>query len=115
MAKDTFHVVPHNDEWWVKREGHDQPASTHGTQKDAIDSARSRAADGDDIVVHRADGTIRERVSSAGGTGTTTRTEPVRGDPTREEVRPSDIVSVGSRVSWQAILAGVAVAATCYI
>lgn len=28
MAKDTFHVVPHNEEWWVKREGHDQPAST---------------------------------------------------------------------------------------
>ena len=117
MAKDTFHVVPHGDEWSVKREGSDRNSSTHATQKEAIDSARGLAGDGDDIVIHRPDGTIRERVTHAGaangGAGTTTETRP-RAER-RDVVEARDIVSVGSRVSWQAILAGLAVAVTTYI
>ena len=107
VAKDIFHVVPHNDGWSVKREGNERASSVHTTQKEAIDSARSFARDGDDIVIHRADGTIREHVTPA-----VTIAEPAR---SRETVQLRDIVPVGSRVSWPAVLAGVAVALTAYI
>ncbi len=40
MAKDTLHVVPHDDSWAVKREGNERSSSTHSTQKEAIDAAR---------------------------------------------------------------------------
>jgi len=110
MAKDVLHVVPHEEVWGVKREGNERVSSTHGTQKEAIDSARNLAHEGDDIVIHRPDGTIRERVtytvpSNNGTTPGNNSTTP----------RPEDVVSVGSRVSWQAILAGLAVAFAVYV
>jgi len=109
VAKDTFHVVPHNGGWSVKREGNERASSTHDTQKEAIDSARALAREGDDLVIHRADGTIRERVTPLGAAGG-------GGDGGAVAVaEPHDVVSVGSRVSWQAILAGLAVAVTTYV
>jgi hypothetical protein len=109
MTKDVIHVVPQNDVWGVKREGNERPNSTHNTQKEAIEAARSMAYEGDDIVIHRADGTIRDHITytaSNGTNGTVTSRTPVR---------PEDLVSVGSRVSWQAILAGLAVTFTVYV
>lgn len=126
MAKDTFHVVPHDNDWSVKREGSERASSIHGTQKEAIDAARGLAREGDDLVIHRPDGTIRERVTvtrtaesngnstnngngTGNGNGMTSSTRTVR------EPELHDVVSVGSRVSWQAVLAGVAVAVTAYL
>src|SRR5215204_5340851 len=70
MAKSVLHVVPHNHEdWAVKREGNERASSTHATQKEAIEAARELAKELDDIVIHRPDGTIRERVTYYGSNG----------------------------------------------
>jgi len=122
MAKDVFHVVPHDNSWAVKREGNERASSTHGTQKEAIDAARALGTDGDDIVIHRPDGTIRERTTVTSATAFATAsndngrnlmsdTEPTT--TTRASIK--DTTSVGSRVSWQAVLAGLAVAVTVYV
>src|SRR5262245_42072533 len=109
MAQNTIHVVPSGDGWAVKKEGNERHSSTHETQKAAIDSAREMAREGDDIVIHRTDGTVRETVTytgaRAGGNSNGDRSD-------RDDNRPRfhDIWSVGSRVSWGAILAGVLVA-----
>jgi len=116
MAKDTFHVVPQGDQWAVKKVGSDRPDSTHTTQREAIDSAQELARDGDAIVIHRSDGTIRGRftysedAAEKNGNGRTT-TEDSR---ERQEVKPEDVMSVGKRVSWSAILAGAVVALATY-
>lgn len=107
MSKEILHVVPHNEGWAVKREGNERNSSTHGTQHDAIDSARELAHEGDDIVIHRHDGTIRDRTTYVGTNGATTE----KG----ETITPSDVRSVGTRVSWAAVLAGAAVALTAYL
>ncbi len=113
MVKDVLHVVPQDELWGVKREGNERNSSTHPTQKDAIEAARELAHEGDDIVIHRPDGTIRDRITYAGTNGsngvavaTADRATPAR---------PHDLISVGSRVSWQAILAGIAVAMAVYL
>jgi len=109
MDKATLHVVPHTEGWAVKREGNERASSTHSTQKDAIDSARKIAKEGDDIVVHRPDGTIRDRTTytgSNGGNGGSSRDD----EPTL-----SDLKSVGTRVSWGAVLAGGVVALVVYL
>lgn len=109
MSKDVLHVVPQDENWGVKREGNERFSSTHSTQKEAIDSARNLAHDGDDIVIHRTDGTIRERLTySEAASGNGTGQAPSR-------PQPHDVISVGSRVSWQAVLAGLAVAFTVYV
>jgi hypothetical protein len=114
MARDVLHVVPQGDAWGVKREGNERLSSTHETQKDAIDSARDLASEGDDIVIHRPDGTIRERVTFVGA-ATATMDGPTRDGRERTVPRPKDIIGVGDRVSWQAILAGTAVAFVLYL
>jgi len=107
MSKDILHVVPHNQAWAVKREGNERPSSTHDTQRDAIESARNLAREGDDIVIHRPDGTIRERSTYM------LTTEKANGS--KAPVQPSDVYSVGTRVSWGAVLAGAVVAMTVYL
>src|SRR5262245_48597032 len=102
MAKDVLHVVPHDQAWAVRREGNERVSSTHPTQKDTIEAAREMAKERDDIVIHRPDGTIRERVTYFG------TAEPANGETrtttTREtELDPRDVASVGSRVSWEAV------------
>jgi hypothetical protein len=111
MARDVLHVVPQGDTWGVKKEGNERFSSTHNTQKEAIDSARDLAEDGDDILIHRTDGTIRNRMSF---TGTQANDRPSPENRT-QIASPHDVISVGERVSWQAVLAGVAVAFTLYL
>lgn len=101
MPKEVLHVVPLGDGWAVKREGNERASSTHETQKAGIDAARSLASVGDDIVIHRPDGSIRNRVTYAGAS--TNTDEPAR--PEEHDLR-----SVGARVSWSAVVAGVVVA-----
>jgi len=120
MSKSVLHVVPHNDTWAVKREGNERASSTHATQKEAIEAARELAKELDDIVIHRADGTIRERVTYYGTNGHSEGTEAtaqtaVATTTRASEVRPQDVMSVGSRVSWEAVLAGTVVAIAAYL
>lgn len=100
--KDVLHVVPQGDGWAVKREGNERASSTHDTQKTAIEGARTLAKEGDDIVIHRPDGSIRNRVTYS---GPSTNTD----EPTNGDARPKayDLWSVGTRVSWSAVAAGV--------
>ncbi len=110
MSKSVLHVVPLEGHWAVKREGNERSSSTHDTQKDAIESARNLARDGDDLVIHRPDGTIRDRVTYQDPT--VQNGAAIRGP--RAKVKPQDIMSVGTRVSWSAIFAGAVVAFAVY-
>jgi len=113
MAREVLHVVPQSDQWAVKHEGTERPDSTHTTQKEAIDAAREKASDGDSIVIHRADGTIRGRLVYTEDSNNNTQRNG-NTPPTREEVKPSDVLSVGTRLSWNAILAGAVVTIAVY-
>jgi hypothetical protein len=111
MSKATIHVVPHEEAWALKREGNERVTSTHDTQKIAIDAARDLAKEGDEIVIHRPDGTIREHTTY------TPTNASQNGDAAGSESRVSarDTVSVGTRINWGAILAGVIVALAVYV
>ncbi|MFT6755376.1 MAG: hypothetical protein ACJAV9_000861 [Urechidicola sp.] len=58
------HVVPYEDLWAVRREGNKRITSKHRKQSTAINKAKTiarkrKAA----IIIHRADGTIRDRIN----------------------------------------------------
>jgi uncharacterized protein YdaT len=60
MKKD-LHVVPHGDDWAVRREGAARVSSTHDTQREAIDAARRTAQrEHTEVVIHRPNGRIRD-------------------------------------------------------
>jgi hypothetical protein len=60
----TIHVVTYGELWAVKREGTDEPLSTHNTQADATNAGRAQAKlDEVELVVHGQDGQIRENDS----------------------------------------------------
>jgi len=119
MSKAVLHVVPNDQGWAVKREGNERASSTHDTQKDAIEAARELAKEQDDIVIHRADGTIRERVTYTGSNGGSNEmaANNNRGGSrvASDEVRAQDIASVGTRVRWSAIAAGTVVGLALYV
>src|SRR5437764_437975 len=113
MAQERSHIVTHENGWAVKREGKTEPESVHPTQKEAIDAGRDLALKTDaDLVVHRADGTFRKVVSVNGeeenmsDRDNDNRTE----ERTKRRIDTDDVVSVGSRISWGAVLAGASVA-----
>jgi len=117
MAKDVLHVVPHEQAWAVKREGNERVSSTHPTQHDAIESAREMAKERDDIIIHRPDGTIRERVTYSGGNGgseATSNNGERRSAGRTSTIEPRDLFPVASRVSWGAVVAGAAVGLALY-
>lgn len=106
MAQDKLHVVPHGDGWAVKKEGKSDAESTHPTQKEAIDVGRELAQKHDaDLVIHRADGTFRKIYTIGGDEDMAERT-----NGRDRRIETSDILSVGSRISWGAVMAGAAVA-----
>lgn len=58
------HVVPHEKGWAVRREGNQRITSSHRRQDTAIRKARRLAKKHQaDVIIHRADGTIRDRMS----------------------------------------------------
>lgn len=58
------HVVPHEIGWAVRREGNKRITSKHRKQTTAIRKAKSIAKKRKaDVIIHRADGTIRDRIS----------------------------------------------------
>lgn len=58
------HVVPYEDGWAVRREGNKRITSKHRKQSTAIRRAKTLARKRKaDVIIHRADGTIRDRIS----------------------------------------------------
>lgn len=123
MAR-NLHVVPHEDGWAIKREGEDGTVSVHGSQEDAVEQGERLAAEGEvNLVVHRDNGAFDHVESFREGNGRAAassgrdradyRTSDAR--PGGEPVRLHDVASVGSRVSWGALLAGAVVALTVYV
>jgi hypothetical protein len=65
MAKgNNRHVVPNNGGWAVRKPGNGRVSSTHETQREAINAARTGAQrDQGEVVIHRPNGQIRDRDS----------------------------------------------------
>lgn len=58
------HVVPHENGWAVKREGNERITSSHRLQETAIRKAKRLARKyRADVIIHREDGTIRDRIN----------------------------------------------------
>jgi uncharacterized protein YdaT len=58
------HVVPYENGWAVRREGNKRVTSKHRKQDTAIRKAKSIARKKKaDVIIHREDGTIRDRIS----------------------------------------------------
>ena len=58
------HVVPYDDRWAVRREGNKGITSAHKYQDTAIRKAKRIAKKYKaDVIVHRQDGTIRDRIN----------------------------------------------------
>jgi len=58
------HVVPYEDRWAVRREGNKRITSKHNYQDTAIRAAKRLAKKYKaDVIIHREDGTIRDRIS----------------------------------------------------
>ena len=64
-ARTTYHVVPHEEGWAVKKEGGSRATSVHGTKAEAVESARALAKEQEPstLVIHKQDGTIQDTVS----------------------------------------------------
>jgi len=114
-----LHAIPHGDGQVGKREGNNDVGSTHSTRKEAIGAGRDRAQQKEvDLVIHRSDGTFRNSYTIGGEGNMNDRTADVdRGDmgARRERIEANDLLSVGTRISWGAVLAGAAVALTFLI
>ena len=58
------HVVPYGNDWAVRREGNKRITSKHRRQDTAINKAKRLARKYKaDVVIHRQDGTIRDRIN----------------------------------------------------
>ncbi len=58
------HVVPYEEDWAVRREGNKRITSKHRKQSTAIRKAKTLAKKYKaDVIIHRASGGIRERIS----------------------------------------------------
>ena len=58
------HVVPYEEAWAVRREGNKRITSKHRKQSTAIRKAKSVARKYKaDVIIHRASGGIRDRIS----------------------------------------------------
>ena len=75
LAKDLFgvrtsnpthhqHVVPHPEGWAVKGEGNERYTAIFSYQDKAIERAKEIAQNyKSDVIIHRKDGTVRDRMS----------------------------------------------------
>lgn len=58
------HVVPHPEGWAVKGEGNERYTAVYDYQADAIERAKDIARRHDaDVIIHREDGSIRDRIN----------------------------------------------------
>lgn len=126
MAR-NLHVVPHEDRWAIKQEGEDGTVSVHASKAEAVARGEDLARDREvNLIVHRADGVFDHVENFTDGNGRGNGRGNARGDEHRtprvyeerllgERIRLHDVASVGSRVSWSALLAGAVVALTSYV
>lgn len=64
MSNRDIHVVPSGNKWAVKEAGKSTPVSTHRTQRTANDAGKRAAkAHESELIIHRPDGTIRDKDS----------------------------------------------------
>ncbi len=64
MPKKNIHIVPAGDRWAVKKEGLDNPLSTHRTKALADQQARPQARkDKVELVIHGRNGRIQDKDS----------------------------------------------------
>ncbi|OYR87594.1 hypothetical protein DJ71_05405 [Halorubrum sp. E3] len=56
----TYKVLPSGNQWRVQT-GSGSVVSNHRKKRPAVNSARSEASSGDEIWIHRSDGTIQEK------------------------------------------------------
>lgn len=62
--KDSHHVVPHDDQWALRRSGSDRVSGVFNTQQEAIDAGRTISRNqGTELFIHRPNGQIRDRDS----------------------------------------------------
>lgn len=62
MTKKNQHVVPHASGWAVRGAGNERNTLVHGTQREAISTAREAAIrQGSEMLIHGENGRIRER------------------------------------------------------
>lgn len=118
MAK-NLHVVPHDDGWAIKQEGEDGMVSVHNKKNAAVEEGQSLAQDREvNLIIHRQDGAFDHVMNFSDNNGKAanggSRTAPSRTSD-GEPIRLHDVASVGSRVSWSALLAGAVVALTVYV
>ena len=108
MAKNSIHVVPHEDGWAVKQENQEGVLSTHKRRADAIEAAEVVAKDGEhDLVLHRADGRFGKVQSYSELAGVDRSSKTDRGS---DLISTHDLLTVGTRIRWSAIVAGLVVA-----
>lgn len=63
-ATHNQHVVPHDEGWAIKGEGNERYTAVYDYQDDAIKRAKDIARNyKSDVIIHRKDGTIRDRLS----------------------------------------------------
>jgi uncharacterized protein YdaT len=64
VTKKNHHVVTHNNQWAVRREGSDRVSGTYRTQEEAINAGREISRNQHtELIIHRPNGQIRERDS----------------------------------------------------
>ena len=64
MTKKNHHVVTHNNQWAVRREGSDRVSGVYPTQAAAIEAGRTISRNqSTELLIHRPNGQIRERDS----------------------------------------------------
>lgn len=62
--KQNHHVVTHNNEWAVRREGASRVSGIYPTQRAAIDAGREISRNQHtELVIHRPNGQIRDKDS----------------------------------------------------
>lgn len=83
---EVFHIAKRSSGWAVQRSSADRASSVHPTQAEAVAAGRRLAlkSGGAEIVVHAADGRIRDRVA----VGAATLDELKRGGRTSGSQRP---------------------------
>lgn len=64
MGLKSHHVVPHGEDWAVRRNGADRASRQFDNKQDAIDWAREKSRQqGTELFIHNRDGQISQRDS----------------------------------------------------
>lgn len=57
-----FHVIPHEGEWVVKKEGQDEPESTFSSKSEAVNEGKKMAEEaGTMVYIHSEEGQIESQ------------------------------------------------------